>query len=59
MDFKIIIAYLNKNKKLINNNYNIWHQNVQYLLQEQMVLETINHVEFEPAPKGDIEAYHA
>ena len=42
MGSKNIIADLNKGKKLNDDNYNIWHLKIQYVLEEQEVLETIN-----------------
>ena len=37
---KNIIVDLNKGKKLDGENYDIWHCKIQYLLDEQEVLET-------------------
>ena len=37
-----IIIDLNKGEKLNGDNYNIWHLKIQYVLEEQEVLETIN-----------------
>ena len=42
MASKNIIADLNKGEKLNGDNYNIWHLKIQYVLEEQEVLETIN-----------------
>ena len=30
------------------NNYNIWHRKIQYVLEEQEVLKTLNHIMIEP-----------
>ena len=46
--FKTIMAGLNKGEKLNGDNYDIWHQKVQYILEEQDVLETLNHTVDEP-----------
>ena len=40
---KCIVADLNKVEKLDGENYNIWHRKIQYLLNEQEVLETLTH----------------
>ena len=42
MASKNIIADLNKGEKLNGDNYNIWHLKIQFVLEEQEVLETIN-----------------
>ena len=42
MTSKNIIADLNKGEKLNGDNYNIWHLKIQYVLEEQEILETIN-----------------
>ena len=39
---KNIIADFNKGEKLNGDNYNILHLKIQYVLEEQEVLETIN-----------------
>ena len=41
---KNIIAELNKGEKLNGDNYEIWHYKVQYILEEQEALETLNHI---------------
>ena len=43
-----IIAELTKEEKLNGDNYVIWHRKMQYVLEEQEVLETLNHVMAEP-----------
>ncbi|OMO72888.1 hypothetical protein COLO4_27409 [Corchorus olitorius] len=48
MAAKNIIADLNKGEKLNGDNYNIWHWKVQYILEEQQVLEILNFVIVEP-----------
>ena len=37
---KGIVADFNKGEKLDGENYNIWHCKIQYVLNEQEVLET-------------------
>ena len=41
---KNIIVELNKGEKLNGDNYEIWHYKVQYILEEQEALETLNHM---------------
>ena len=36
-----IIAYLNQGDKLNDKNYYVWHHKIQYLLEEQDMLEII------------------
>lgn len=48
MASKTIIVELNKDEKLNGDNYDIWHCMFQYILEEQDVLETLNHVMIEP-----------
>ena len=43
MASKGIIADLNKWEKLDGKNYNIWHRKIQYVLNEQEVLEILTH----------------
>ena len=43
-----IIAKLNKGEKLKDDNYNIWHLKMQYVLEEQESLEAVNNVMEEP-----------
>ena len=43
MASKGIVANLNKGEKLDGENYNIWHHKIQYVLNEQEVLETLTH----------------
>lgn len=45
---KSIIAELNKDKKLNDDNYNIWHRKIQYIFEEQQVLETLTNTMVEP-----------
>jgi len=44
MTSKSIIADLNKGEKLNGDNYDIWSRKIWYVLEEQNVLEGINHV---------------
>ena len=48
MALKTIVADLNKGEKLNGDNYDIWHRKVQYILEEQEVLETLNNIMNEP-----------
>jgi hypothetical protein len=43
MASKGIVADLNKGEKLHGDNYDIWHRKIQYVLNEQEVLETLTH----------------
>ena len=36
-----IVANLNQGDKLDDKNYDVWHRKIQYLLEEQDMLETI------------------
>ena len=56
---KSIINDLNQGEKLNEKNYDIWHRKVQYLLDDQDLLETINEVMVEPADDKDKPAYMA
>ena len=62
---KNIIVELNKGEKLNGDNYEIWHRKVQYILEEQEALETLNHIMQEPEQgnsaqhRRDQEAYVA
>ena len=38
---KSIIADLNQGEKLNEKNYDVWHRKIQYVLEEQDILETI------------------
>ncbi|GAV79942.1 hypothetical protein CFOL_v3_23404, partial [Cephalotus follicularis] len=48
MAAKNIIAYLNKSEKFDFENYDIWRRRIQYLLDEQEVLETLRQFMVEP-----------
>jgi len=39
--FKSIIANLNHKDKISEKNYDVWHRKIEYLLEEQEILETI------------------
>jgi hypothetical protein len=60
---KSIIAYLNHGDKLSEKNYDVSHRNIEYLLEEQEMLETITQPMAEPEQgntaqhKLDMEAY--
>ena len=53
MAFKNIVADLNKGENLNGDNYDIWHRKIQYLLDEQEVLETLT-----PPPEDGNGAQH-
>jgi len=61
--FKSIIADLNHGDKLSEKNYDIWHRKIEYLLEEQEMLETITQPMVEPEQENttqyrlDMEAY--
>ena len=38
---KGITANLNQGDKLNEKNYNVWYRKIQYILEEQYMLETI------------------
>ena len=54
MTSKSIVADLNKGEKLDENNYDIWHQKIQYLPDKLHVLdlETLTNSMIEP-PAGN------
>ena len=56
MASKGIIVDLNNWEKLDGENYNIWHYKIQYLLNEQEVLETLTHSLSKPN-EGSIEQH--
>ena len=45
---KNIVAELNKDLKLDDDNYEVWNMKIQYVLEEQEVLETITAIMDEP-----------
>ena len=45
---KSIIVDLNQGDKLNDKNYDVWHRKIQYLLEEQDVVETITQLMVEP-----------
>ena len=61
--FKSIIANLNHKDKISEKNYDVWHRKIEYLLEEQEILETITQLMVEPEHgnttqhKLDMEAY--
>ena len=65
MASKTIVADLNKGEKLNGDNFDIWHRKVQYILEEQEVLETLTNIMNEPEQgntaqhRRDLEAYQA
>ena len=62
---KSIIADLNQGEKLNEKNYDVWHSKIQYVLEEQEMLETITQPMVEPEHgntaqhRRDMEAYEA
>ena len=60
-----IVANLNQGDKLNDKNYDIWHCKIQYLLEEQDMLETISKPMIEPEQgtitqhRQDMETYQA
>ena len=62
---KSIIADLNQGEKLNEKNYDVWHRKIQYVLEEQDMLETITQPMAEPEQgntaqhRRDMEAYQA
>ena len=56
MASKGIVADLNKEEKLDGEHYNIWHCKIQYMLNEQEVLETLPH-SLSKSDEGSIEQY--
>ena len=39
---------MNKDEKLNGDNYDIWHRNIPYILEEQETLEALNNTLVEP-----------
>ena len=56
MASKGIVTDLNKGEKLNCDNYDIWHRKIQYVLNEQEVLETLTHSLSAPE-QGDTEQH--
>ena len=56
MTSKSIVADLNKGEKLDGDHYDIWHRKIQYVLNEQEVLETLTHSQSAPE-QGDTEQH--
>ena len=60
-----IVADLNQGDKLNDKNYDVWHRKIQYLLEEQDMLETIMQPMVEPEygttaqHRRDMESYQA
>ena len=52
MASKNIIAELNKGDKLNENNYDIWHKKVQYLLNEQELLDHLTNIMATPEARN-------
>ena len=58
-----IVADLNQGDKLNEKNYDVWHHKIQYLLEEQDMLETITQLTVElehrisAQHRRDMEAY--
>ena len=62
---KSIITDLNQGEKLNEKNYDVWHRKIQYVLEEQDMLETITQPMAEPEQgntaqhRRDMEVYQA
>ena len=60
-----IVAELNQEDKLNDKNYDVWHRKIQYLLEDQDMLETITQPMVDPEHGTiaqhlqDMEAYQA
>uniref|UniRef100_A0A2N9ERH0 Retroviral polymerase SH3-like domain-containing protein n=1 Tax=Fagus sylvatica TaxID=28930 RepID=A0A2N9ERH0_FAGSY len=65
MAAKNVVADLTRGDKLTGNNYDIWHRKIQYLLNEQELLETLSSKMTIPEDgntaqhKRDLEAYQS
>ena len=65
MATKNVVADLTKGEKLDGTNYDMWHRKIQYLLNEQEVLETLTNVMMQPKNGNttqhhrDLEAYES
>ena len=65
MATKNVVADLTKGEKLDGTNYDMWHRKIQYLLNEQEVLETLTNVMMRPENENttqyrrDLEAYES
>ena len=65
MAAKNVVADLTKDDKLTVNNYDIWHKKIQYLLNEQELMETLSSKMTRPEDKNttqhkcDLEAYQS
>ena len=63
MATKNVVANLNKGERLDGDNYDIWRQKIQYLLDEQGVLKNLEQIMQEPETgyiaqhRRDLEAY--
>ena len=45
---KSVVAELNKDLKLNGDNYEVWSMKIQYVLEEQEVLDMLNIIMTEP-----------
>ena len=65
MATKNVVADLTKGEKLDGTNYDMWHRKIQYLLNEQEVLETLTNVMMQlengntAQHRRDLEAYES
>uniref|UniRef100_A0A2N9HH17 Integrase catalytic domain-containing protein n=1 Tax=Fagus sylvatica TaxID=28930 RepID=A0A2N9HH17_FAGSY len=65
MAAKNVVADLTRGEKLTGNNYDIWHRKIQYLLNEQELLETLSSKMTRPEDgntaqhRRDLEAYQS
>ena len=58
MASKTIIVDLNKGEKLDGENYDIWHPKIQYILNEQEVLETLTQEMIAPEDGNTTQHHH-
>ena len=62
---KSVVAELNKDLKLNDDNYEVWSMKIQYVIEEQKAIDTLTTIMDEPQPdntdqhKRDREAYEA
>lgn len=52
---KSVVAELNKDLKLNGDNYEVWSMKIQYVLEEQEVLDMLNIVMTEPEDGSTIQ----
>ena len=52
---KSVVAELNKDLKLNGDNYEVWSMKIQYVLEEQEVLDMLNIIMTEPEDGSTIQ----